>query len=50
MHLAAGHEILEFLVSAQAEHFFTTADGVSLLEVLVNFLEEIVEVVGLVVL
>ena len=38
-----GDQILEFLVSTKAEHFFSTTDGVAFLEVGENGLEEIVE-------
>ena len=40
---AAGHEVLEFFVSAQAKHFFATAYGVSQFKVLKHSFEEIVE-------
>ncbi len=40
---AAGHEILKFLVSAQAEHFLAAAHRVANLEIGENALEEIVE-------
>ena len=40
---AASHEILELLVSAQAEHLFTAAHGIADLEIGENALEEIVE-------
>src|SRR5687768_1736653 len=40
---AAGHEVLKFLVGAQAEHFLATADGIANLEIGENALEEIIE-------
>ena len=40
---AAGYEVLEFFVSAQAEHFFATADCIADFQIGENALEEIVE-------
>ena len=40
---AAGYEVLEFFVSAQAKHFFATADGVAQFEICENALEKIVK-------
>ena len=39
----AGHEVLKFLISTQAEHFLPTADGITHLEICKNAFEEIVE-------
>ncbi len=39
----AGHEVLKFLIGAQAEHFFSTADGVANLEIGEDAFEKIVE-------
>ena len=39
----AGHEVLKFFVSAQAEHLFAAADRVPNLEVFENPLEKVVE-------
>jgi hypothetical protein len=38
-----GHEILKLLVSTQAEHFFSTADGIANFEVGEDTFKEIVE-------
>ena len=40
---AAGYKVLKFFISAQAEHFFTTADGVANFQIGENALEEVVE-------
>lgn len=40
---AAGHEVLEFFVSAQAKHFFATAYGIAQFEICENTLEKIIK-------
>lgn len=43
LHHAARHEVLEFLVSTQTEHFLSTAGGVSGSEPLVDDVEKLLE-------
>lgn len=43
---AAGDEVLEFFVGAEAEHFFAPAGGVAGFEALVNDVEELFEFKG----
>lgn len=40
---AAGHEVLEFFISSQAEHFLTAAYGVAHLEIRENPFKKVVE-------
>lgn len=39
----AGHEVLEFFVSAETEHFLAAADGVAEFQILKDAFEKIVE-------
>jgi len=42
-----GNEILKLLVSAEAEHFFPAADGISSFQILINDLKKVVKPEGL---
>jgi hypothetical protein len=44
----ASHEVLQLLVSAEAEHFLATADGVAEFQVVKHSFEEVVEAKDLV--
>lgn len=40
---AAGHQVLQFFVGPQTEHFFATANGIAYLEVCKNALEKVIK-------
>jgi hypothetical protein len=44
---APGNEILKLLVSAEAEHFFSAANGISSFQILINDLKKVVKPEGL---
>ena len=44
---AAADEILQLLVGAEAQHFFSAADGISSFQILINNLKKVVKPEGL---